>query len=71
MKKSISLVALALVASSFLSSCKKNQCETCDYYKGGVDTELGEYCGDDLENIEKNGYTDSTGTTYEVHCGAH
>jgi hypothetical protein len=32
--------------------------------------ELGEQCGDDIEALEANGYTDSTGT-YEVHCHEH
>jgi hypothetical protein len=70
MKKSISLVALALVASSFLSSCKKNQCTECDYEKNGLEVELGEKCGDDIEALEASGYNDG-GTVYEVHCHEH
>jgi hypothetical protein len=32
--------------------------------------EIGEHCNDDLEDIEKNGYT-TDGKTYEVHCHDH
>lgn len=73
MRKSIKRFAtLSLIVTSVaLVSCGKNKCEECDYYKGNEDIELGEYCGDDLKDIEKNGYTDSTGTTYDVHCGGH
>ncbi len=73
MKKSLKkIVGFTIVLSiAVLSSCGKNKCETCDYYKNNEDIELGEYCGDDLKDIEKNGYTDSTGTTYDVHCGGH
>ncbi|MDP4684476.1 MAG: hypothetical protein NWS40_07285 [Crocinitomicaceae bacterium] len=70
MKKSISLVALALVASSILSSCKKNQCTDCHYEKNGLEVELGEKCGDDIEALEASGYNDG-GTVYEVHCHEH
>ena len=70
MKKSISLFALALVASSFLSACKKNQCTECHYEKNGLEVELGEKCGDDIETLESSGYNDN-GTVYEVHCHEH
>jgi hypothetical protein len=70
MKKSISLAALALVASSILFSCKKNKCAECHYDKNGAEVELGEKCGDDIENLEASGYNDG-GTVYEVHCGEH
>ena len=70
MKKSISLVALALVAISILSSCKKNQCTECHYEKNGLEVELGEKCGDDIEALEASGFNDG-GTVYEVHCHEH
>ncbi|MBM3164427.1 MAG: hypothetical protein FJZ80_03095 [Bacteroidetes bacterium] len=49
-------------------SCKKNKCADCHYDKDGAEIEIGEKCGDEIEELEANGYTDSTGT-YVVHCG--
>ena len=66
------LVALAFVLSSVvIVSCKK--CHECHYdAAGGTEVELGEYCDEDLEDIEANGYHDhSADTTYEVHCHEH
>ena len=57
---------LGLMAGSF-SACKKNKCEECHYDKDGAEIELGEKCGDEMEALEANGYTDTTGT-YVVHC---
>ncbi len=53
------------------TSCKK--CHACHYDAvGGTEVELGEYCGDDLETIESEGYHDHVAdTTYEVHCHEH
>lgn len=52
-----------------LTSCTK--CMECHYEKDGADIELsGEYCDDEIEVMEANGYTDSSGT-YPAHCGAH
>lgn len=60
---------IALFGFFLIVSCKKNQCAECHYDgENGAEVELGEYCGDDLENIEADGYSDGT-TMYEVHCG--
>lgn len=72
MNKTIQLLMLyviLLIASTFVS-CKKNDCHACHYDKNGAEIEIGEYCGEDLEQIEAKGYTDSTGN-YEVHCHEH
>ena len=63
---------LVITALSLLSvACKKNQCANCHYDgPGGAEVEMGEYCGDELEDIEVAGYSDGT-TTYVVHCGEH
>lgn len=53
-----------------LASCEKNKCHECHYDKAGAEIELGEKCGDELEALEANGYTDTTGT-YTVHCHEH
>ena len=60
---------IALFGIFLIVSCKKNQCADCHYDgANGTEVELGDYCGDDLENIEADGYSDGT-TMYEVHCG--
>jgi hypothetical protein len=67
MKTNMLFIALlGLMAVSF-SACKKNKCEECHYDKDGAEIELGEKCGDEMEALEANGYTDTT-DTYVVHC---
>lgn len=64
-------LAVVAFASLALVGCKKNKCAECHYdASNGSEVEIGEYCGDDLEDIESKGYSDGT-TTYEVHCGEH
>ena len=66
----IGIASLALVAFAFVG-CNKNKCSECHYEDANnAEVELGEYCGDDREDLEANGYSDGT-TTYEVHCGEH
>ena len=67
MKKANYLLGLLLVGTVALSSCKKD-CHDCHYDGTSGEVELGEFCGDELENIEKTGYTQD-GVTYVVHCG--
>lgn len=67
-------IGLALLAVGF-TSCEK--CHECHYEKTNsegqeIEVELGEQCGDDLKNYEKNGiYIPSENTTYTVHCHEH
>lgn len=68
-KTNINLVFI-LVFLLGVTSCNKNQCHECHYDKDGAEVELGEKCGDELESLEANGYTDTTGT-YTVHCHGH
>jgi hypothetical protein len=68
-KLNFGILAL-LSVSTVLLSCNKNKCHECHYDKAGVEVELGEKCGDELENLEANGYSDSTGN-YTVHCHEH
>lgn len=68
MKKAVILFS-AVVLIGF-TSC--NKCHECHADVNGVEVELGEYCGDEAEDLENTGYidpTDSTGTVYVVHCG--
>ena len=52
-------------------SCKKNQCSECHYDDAqGLEVELGEKCGDELETLEANGYN-LGGVNYDVHCHEH
>jgi len=68
--KSKSILVIGIAAMALLS-CKKNKCAECHYdVVGGSKVEIGKYCGDDLENIEKTGFS-VDGTMREVHCGEH
>jgi hypothetical protein len=70
--KKVVRFALPVVAFAALSltSCKK--CEECHYDDAsGAEVELGEYCGEDLEEMEKNGNIEIDGVTYTVHCAEH
>ena len=62
--------AMAVAVTLVIYSCKRDECHECHYDKNGAEVELGEKCGDDLESLEANGYTDSTGN-YVVHCHEH
>ncbi len=62
-------ITVVLSVCAFLS-CGKNKCHECHYDGPNGIVELGEQCGDDIQALEANGYTDSTGT-YEVHCHEH
>lgn len=64
----VSLIVFSVACIFAASACKKNECADCHYDKAGVEIELGEKCGDEMEQLEANGYTDTTGT-YVVHCG--
>jgi hypothetical protein len=71
MKKVVLFSAAALSFLVTTSSCSKNKCHECHYDKTGLTIDMGEYCGDDLKQLEALGtYTDSTGT-YTVHCEEH
>ena len=66
----ITLIAISMLSISILTSCKK--CAECHYDANSTEVELGEFCAEDLESIEKNGYYDSnTDSLYEVHCHEH
>lgn len=68
MKNAKLILAVAIVLLAF--ACKKEECHECHYEKNGTEVELGEKCGDDLENLEASGFNDD-GTVYEVHCHEH
>jgi hypothetical protein len=53
-----------------LVSCNKNKCAQCHYDNNGAEVELGEFCGDDIKNLENNGHT-VNGVNYPAHCGEH
>lgn len=65
------LGTIALLAVFSFSSCKKEECHECHYDgPNGEEIELGEKCGDELEDLEASGYA-LNGTVYEVHCHGH
>lgn len=68
LKKTIIPMAIFILLGT---SCKKSECHDCHYDAAdGSEIELGEYCDDDLESIEANGYNDN-GTVRTVHCHGH
>lgn len=67
MKKRLFLSVL-VVAGLSLTSCKK--CSECHYDSPNGEVELGEFCGDELEDLESSGYT-VNGENYEIHCHEH
>lgn len=68
--KRVSLILLGL-SVVVITSCKKNNCHECHYEDdAGQEVELGEKCGDELEDLEANGIT-VDGTKREVHCHEH
>jgi len=67
--KMILIAAIGLIAFA-TTSCKK--CHECHYDKAGTEIELGEYCDDELETLEADGYHNhDDDSTYEVHCHEH
>lgn len=66
MKKYVLVVGI--VVSFALFSC--NKCHDCHYDDNGSEVEIGELCGEDLENAEANGY-DTGDTIVTVHCEEH
>lgn len=70
MKKVIKFALPVVAFAAFsLTSCKK--CEECHYDGPNGEVELGEYCDEDLEQMEQNGSIEVDGTTYTVHCAEH
>lgn len=67
-KRVITITATAFVIIA-MASCKK--CRDCHYYENGSEVEIGEFCDDDLEEVEANGYVLNDSTTVSVHCEEH
>ena len=62
---------LFVISTALLAiSCKRESCHECHYDFKGAEVEIGEYCGDELEAVEADGYRVDT-VTYEVHCHEH
>ena len=65
------LIFTAAIVAITLFSCGKNKCHECHYDDAsGNEVALGEKCGDELETLEANGYSDTTGN-HVVHCHGH
>jgi len=56
------------IAMFSFASCKK--CQDCHYDSNGTEVEIGELCGDELEDAEANGYTVGD-TIVTIHCEEH
>lgn len=68
MKRTI--IAATAVGILALVSCNKNKCYECHYDGPNGEVEIGEKCGDEVKELEENGYTVDS-VTYEAHCGEH
>lgn len=66
--KKIKNVLLIGAVALFVSSCKKDECAECHYDGPNGEVELGQKCNEEIEDLEKSGYT-TGGQTYTVHCG--
>lgn len=66
MKKVI--FASAILAVTAFASCKK--CHDCHYDGPDGEVEIGEFCGDELEEVEASGHAVGD-TVYTVHCEEH
>jgi hypothetical protein len=71
-KVTVALMLGAFVFGTSFTSCKKKvECHECHYDDdNGAEVELGEKCGEELENLEKDGITVG-GKKYDVHCHEH
>ena len=68
MKSKIILIGL-ITTSSLFFACEKD-CHECHYDFNDTQVELGEKCGDELADLEANGYSIDS-INYEVHCHEH
>ena len=68
MKTKLFFAATLLIASV---ACNKDECYECHYDGPNGEVELGEYCGQEAEDMENMGYIDADGQQYVVHCGEH
>lgn len=68
--KSTVFFLFALSTALLAVSCKRESCHECHYDLNGAEVEIGEFCGDELEAVEADGYRVDT-VTYEVHCNEH
>jgi len=68
--KSTFFFLFAISTTLLAISCKRESCHECHYDLNGAEVEIGEFCGDELEAIEAEGYRVDT-VTYEVHCHEH
>jgi hypothetical protein len=71
-KVTVALMLGAFVFGTSFTSCKKKEeCHECHYDDdNGAEVELGEKCGEELENLEKDGIMVG-GKKYDVHCHDH
>ena len=61
------LVFVSAIGMFILPSCKK--CSECHYDGPSGEVEMGEFCDDELEDLESAGTTSVGDSTYVVHCG--
>ncbi|MCH2235515.1 MAG: hypothetical protein MK078_14790 [Crocinitomicaceae bacterium] len=65
-------LALAAVVLGGLSLTSCNKCRECHYdAPDGTFIDIGELCGEELRNAEKDGYSLGDTLTVEIHCEDH
>jgi hypothetical protein len=71
-KVTVALILGAFVFGTSFTSCKKKEeCHECHYDDdNGAEVKLGEKCGEELENLEKDGIMVGS-KKYDVHCHEH
>ena len=71
-KQKMKKIAILFSAVALIGFTTCNKCHECHADVNGAEVELGEYCGDEAEDLENSGYVvagDTTGTVHVVHCG--
>lgn len=63
------LITILLAIMFVAASCKK-KCHECHYDHDGAEVRIGEFCGDEVETLEANGYVVAD-SIHEVHCHEH
>ncbi len=69
-KVSLAIMLGAFIFGTSFTACKKKEeCAECHYDTSSGEVEMGEKCGDELEELESAGKTTVNGVDYVVHCG--
>ncbi len=68
--KKLAIIFAAVSVFGF-TACNKSTCHECHYDLNGAEVELGEYCDDDLTQIEQMDIQINWNYTYSSLCEEH